>query len=46
MKSTLGKSRMEDSPLILAATKSIIGHTEGFLPDQVRVCRNVLEGMV
>ena len=31
MKSTLGKSRMEDSPLVLAATKSIIGHTEGRL---------------
>ena len=31
MKSTLGKGRTEDAPLVLAATKSIIGHTEGFL---------------
>ncbi|CAK9055131.1 unnamed protein product [Durusdinium trenchii] len=29
MKSTLGKQRLDDNPLILAATKSIIGHTEG-----------------
>jgi 3-oxoacyl-(acyl-carrier-protein) synthase len=29
LKSTLGKNRTEDSPLILAAAKSIIGHTEG-----------------
>ncbi|CAE7338437.1 pikAII, partial [Symbiodinium sp. KB8] len=29
MKSTLGKGRTEDAPLVLAATKSIIGHTEG-----------------
>lgn len=28
-KSTLGKQRLDDNPLILAATKSIIGHTEG-----------------
>ncbi|CAL1148755.1 unnamed protein product [Cladocopium goreaui] len=29
MKSTLGKGRLDENPLVLAATKSIIGHTEG-----------------
>lgn len=28
-KSTLGKGRLDENPLVLAATKSIIGHTEG-----------------
>ena len=40
MKGTLGKHRSDESPLIMAALKSIIGHPEGPAAGQASEARN------
>ena len=40
MKGTLGKHRSDESPLIMAALKSIIGHPEGPTAGQASEARN------